>query len=98
MSSRLDLFAEQPFGQIALKRLGPVAPNFRLFRAEWLGKNSSDWKVMKVTGAEFRAVKRGPDAGDLTIRIPGTTRTTYVTKDEMEVLRRRRGAGRRTTS
>lgn len=79
-----DIFAEQSFGKAALKKLDPVAENFRLYEAEWLGDKPSEWDVMKVTGAEFRTAMSGKNKGKLSIRIKGTERTAYVTKAEMQ--------------
>jgi len=78
-----DLFADTSFGKAALKKLGPVPENFRLYSAGWLGAKPEDWDTMKVTGAEFRVAKRGKNAGKLSVMIPGTCRTVYVTKEEM---------------
>lgn len=84
MDMTKDLFAEQGYGRIALKKLAPVSPNFRLFQAGWLGEKPVDWKVMKITGAEFRVAKTGKNAGTLSIMVKGSTRSTYVTRAEMD--------------
>ncbi len=84
MDMEHDVFAEQPYGKLALQKLGAVPENFRLYYAGWLGKKPEDFTVMEVTGAQFRVAKRGPNKGKLSIMVPGTKRTTYVTKDEMK--------------
>ncbi len=78
------VFESSAFGKAALKQLGAVADGFRLFSAEWLGHTVKDAKVMKVTGAEFRPAKTGPKRGKLTVKLAGTTRTAYVTRDEIK--------------
>lgn len=83
MSLDKDIFAEQPFGKAALKKMGTVPENFRLFYAGWMGDNPPKYEVMKVQGALFRAPSRGPNKGKLTIPLKGSTRTAYVTREEI---------------
>jgi len=83
MDMQDDIFARTAFGQAALKKLGSLPAGFRLFSAGWLGDDLRQATVMKVSGAEFRAAKTGPNKGKLSIRLAGTTRTAYVTKPEM---------------
>jgi len=78
-----DIFASCSYGQVALRKLAPVPENFRLISAGWIGKQPEDWKTMKVTGAEFRQPKTGPNKDKLTIMVKGTQRSAYVTKEEM---------------
>ncbi|WP_166742036.1 hypothetical protein [Burkholderia cepacia] len=42
-----DIFADMPFGQIALEKINPASPNFRLFSAGWLetGGGPETWEV-----------------------------------------------------
>lgn len=75
--------AEQCYGKAAMVKLAPTTDNFRLYLAEWLGDEPSEWMVMKVTGAEFRAAKTGPNKGKLTVMVRGTKRSVFVTKEEM---------------
>lgn len=82
MDQRIDVFAEYSFGQIALKKIGSPDPNFRLFLAGWMGK-PNDHKVMKIMGAIFREPSRGPNKGQLSIMVPKTQKTAYVTSEEM---------------
>lgn len=78
-----DIFGKQSFGKAALKKLGPVPENFRLYSAGWLGKKPEDWVEMRVTGCELRHAKKGVNAGKLCIPIPGTKRSVLVTKAEI---------------
>jgi hypothetical protein len=80
-----DIFAETTFGKLALAKIKPTEPNFRLYSAGWLGKHPN-YDVMEVKGAVFRAAARGPRKGKLCIPIPGTERVAYVTKEEIEVI------------
>ena len=80
------VFEKQPFGEIAMQKIGAVDCNFRLFSASWMGANPRESSLMRVTGATFRHAKRGPNKGVLSIKVPNTTKTTYVTKDEIESL------------
>jgi hypothetical protein len=79
----LDLFTDTGFGRAALKKLGPVPSNFRLYRAEWLGKNLQEATEMRVTGREFRASR----SGALNVPVPRTIRTVVVTREEIQVER-----------
>lgn len=87
MDMKNDSMAVTSYGKAALKKLAPVADNFRFYSAEWLGDKPSEWDVMKVTGAEFRSAMTGPNRGKLSIMIEGTKRTTFVTKQEMQVFK-----------
>lgn len=81
-----DIFAEQTYGQVALKKLAPVPDTFRLFSAGWLGEKPKDWNTMKVTGADFRVAKAGPNRGKLSIMVKGSTRSAFVTRSEMQAF------------
>ncbi|MEX3555316.1 MAG: hypothetical protein VB131_01375 [Burkholderia gladioli] len=80
MDMQTDLFAEYPFGKIALEKINPQSPNFRLYSAGWLetGGPPETWEVMEVSGAEFREAKSGPNKGKLAIVVPNTKRTVHV--------------------
>lgn len=80
---QIDPMAAQGYGKAALQKLAPTPENFRLYQAEWLGDKPSEWTVMKVTGAEFRVAKKGPNKGRLTVMTKGSKRTAYVTEAEM---------------
>lgn len=88
MDMRKDVFADQSYGKVALKKLGQVDPDFRLYKAGWLG-NGDERTVMQVTGAVFREVQRGPRKGELGIMIPRTSRSVYVTAAEMREVETR---------
>ena len=77
------LFEKQPFGQLALQKLGDVPENFRLYHAAWVDDNPQASGTMRVTGAEFRVAKSGPEKGVLSVMVPNTKRTVYVTAAEM---------------
>ncbi|MBN3761103.1 hypothetical protein [Burkholderia sp. Ac-20365] len=85
MDMQRDIFAEMPFGQIALAKLQPSNPNFRLYSAGWLetGGPPETWDEMAVTGAEFREAKSGPNKGKLSVMVPNTKRTVHVHRSEM---------------
>lgn len=93
MDMNRDIFAEQSYGKAALQKMGPVPENFRLTRSEWLGDKPVDWHIMKVTGAEFRVAKKGPNAGKLSIPLKGTSRTAYVTREEILKMDQADGSG-----
>ena len=85
MDMEKDPFADLAFGKAALKKLGPVSENFRLYSAGWLG-TYPDFHSMRVTGAEFRKAKRGRNVGKLCILKTGTSRSTIVTKTEINAF------------
>ena len=91
MDMEIDIFADLSFGKIALSKMTPVPPNFRLYYARWLDEKPEDRKIMQVKGAEYRAAKSGQNKGKLSIRVPGTTRSVYVTADEMRALDSKQG-------
>lgn len=78
MDMERDLFAEQPFGAAALKKMGSLPENFRLYRAAWLENRS----VMEVVGAEFRRAKSGKNKGKLCIYVKGTNRRVVLSREE----------------
>lgn len=80
-----DVFAQESYGKVALQKIKPTDPNFRLYRAGWLGDIKTT-DTMEVTGAVFRAALRGPRKGKLCIEVPGTQRTAYVTVAEMRAV------------
>ena len=79
-----DIFAETPYGKAALKKMGPVPENFRLFEAGWMEERPEDWETMMVRGAQFRKAKSGPRKGKLAMRVKGTERTVYVTREQIQ--------------
>jgi len=78
-----DIFAQMEFGKLALIKIKPTDPNFRLYKAGWLGKNN-ERDVMEVTGAVFRTALKGRRKGELCIIVPGTERTAYITAAEID--------------
>lgn len=82
MDQRVDIFSEYSYGKIALQKIASPEPNFRLFLAGWMG-GANERNVMKVTGAVFREPTRGPNKGQLSIMVPKTQKTAYVTSEEM---------------
>ena len=79
---RTDILAEQTFGKIALRKMAPTDPNFRLFKAGWLG-DGKKYEVMSVTGAVFRESLSGKNKGKLTKMIAHTSRNVHVTAQEI---------------
>lgn len=47
------------------------------------GRQAKGLDGMKVTGAEFREAKTGPNKGMRSVLVKGTKRTAFVTVDEM---------------
>lgn len=83
MDMKNDLFADQTFGKIALQKVAPTDTNFRLYKAGWIG-DPRRREIMEVTGAVFREALRGPNKGQLSIMVPHTSRSVYVTAREMD--------------
>jgi hypothetical protein len=81
-----DILAKQTYGAVALQKMAPIPPNFRLYEAGWLetGAHPSTWDVMEVKGAVFREATKGPRKGKLCIQVPNTKITAYVTRAEMK--------------
>lgn len=78
-----DYFAEYPAGKIALSKLKntfTLSDDFRLYLASW----NKDYSVMTLTGCDFRVAKSGKHKGVLSIKIPNTNKTVYVTKEEIQ--------------
>jgi hypothetical protein len=78
-----DFMGRTGYGIAALRKMGSVPANFRIFAAGWIGKKPEDFKEMRVTGAEFRAATRGKYAGRLCVRVPHTKRHVIVTREEI---------------
>lgn len=72
----------------ALAKLAPVAPNFLVYLYSWEGDTTDRRNcVMKITGAVFREVQRGPRKGQIGIIVKGTERSTYLTPDEVDAAK-----------
>ena len=61
------------FGKVARQKFGAVPDGFHVYSAELLGDKPEDWQSMRVRGAQFKGRRR----------VPGTTMTTIVTREEM---------------
>lgn len=85
MDMKNDIFGEQTFGKLAIRKIAPAELNFRLYKAGWIGK-ANERQVMEVSGAVFREAQRGPRKGQLSIMVPHTSRTVHVTADEMDAF------------
>jgi len=82
MDMQIDVFAQHTFGKIALQKLSPVPDDFRLFCAGWVGDHKKN-DTMEITGAVFRVAKSGKNKGKLSIMLPDTKKTVYVTSKEI---------------
>ncbi len=76
-----DVFAKTVYGKIALRKIGPVDENFRLYAVKWL---HGERKAMEVIGANFRKALNGKNKGRLSILVKGTEKRVIVTSDEMD--------------
>ena len=72
-----DVMNDSGFGRAAMVKFGSVPDGFRVICAEWIGERPSEWKTMRVTGAQFVGSKR----------IPRTTMSTIVTREEIDANR-----------
>lgn len=70
-----DLMDATSYGRAALRKFGAVPEGFHVFFAEWLGEKPEQWNAMRIKGAQFKGKRR----------VPGSTMTTIVTREEMEV-------------
>lgn len=77
------LLENTAFGRAALKKLGNVPEDFRIYFASLQGKHPN-YHGMQVKGAEFRRAKRGPNKGQLRAKLPQTERTAYVSTAEID--------------
>lgn len=68
------------FGIAALKKMGDIPENFRIYFAGWKGEYPN-YHGMEVTGAEFKRMKRKTTHG---VKIKGTERTVYISKAEIQ--------------
>jgi hypothetical protein len=78
------IYESHAYGRAALRKLGKISENFRLFDCGWVGGGQPDqWIGMKCIGAEFRIALKGRNKGKLSIIVPGTERTVYVSREEI---------------
>lgn len=82
----VKLFERYAYGKAALKKMGDVPENFRLYNAALQG-NYPNYHGMQVEGAEFRSPKTGKYKGQLSILVKGTRRTAYVSNAEINAER-----------
>lgn len=80
MDMEHDIFAEQPYGAEAIKKMGPVPENFRLYLAGWIDKG----RFMEVVGAEFQRAKSGKNKGKLSVLVKGTNRRVVLSAEEVK--------------
>jgi hypothetical protein len=85
------IFESTAYGRAALAKFydGKEPPeNFRIFEAGLAQENPtlSDG-TMRVSGAEFKTDKRGPNTGKLAVMIKGTERMVYVTRGEILAMK-----------
>ncbi len=64
-----DVFAKTAYGKIALRKIGPVDENFRLYAVKWL---HGERKAMEVIGANFRKALNGKNK-QVGLCLPGTS-------------------------
>jgi hypothetical protein len=85
MGMEQKLFEDTDYGKVAIEKIKPTDPNFRLYYAGWLGKNG-EADVMEIRGAVFRQAKSGPNKGRLCMIVRGSEKTVYVTVAEMDAM------------
>lgn len=73
------------YGQLGLKKLNDIHPDFHWFCAERLGEGKG--AALKLDGCQFRAATRGPRKGQMVIPVKGTKRTVIVTYDEIDAYK-----------
>lgn len=78
-----ELMQSYPPSLAAAKKIGTVPDGFTFYDFGWLGDKPEDFTVMKVRGAVFRVATRGPNKGRRSVKVPGTDRTVYVTREEI---------------
>jgi len=86
---QVDIFAEMPWGQEALKRMREeqeLPERFRLFEAGWMEDHPDKFENFVIKGAEFRNAKTGPNAGKLCIKVEGSERICVLRKSEIRKL------------
>lgn len=86
MSMEERIFESTDYGKVAIDKIKPTDPNFRLFYAGWLEDGKAD--VMKIKGAVFRAAKSGPNKGRMCMIVKGTEQVAYVSVSEMDAKRK----------
>ena len=77
-----SIFEGTSYGKAAMEKFGPVAENFRIYYVGWVEERPEEWETIRITGAEFRKAETGPDQGKLSIKLKGTDKTVYVTREQ----------------
>lgn len=77
-------FENTDIGKVALNKFGVVKENFRIYEVGHMIEHGAVSQLIKVTGAEFRKAKSGPNKGKLCIEIPKTKITTYILPEEIK--------------
>lgn len=75
----VDVFAAQAYGKAALRKLGDVDTDFRLYEAGF----ADEYGTMKVTGAIFRIAFSGQNKGKFCVKVDGSDRTVYVSREDI---------------
>jgi len=83
----LAVFHDTSYGKLALSRFKDIPENFFVYCCGWLGDMRTDACVMEVTGAEFRVAQRGQHKGKYSILVPGSQRTIYLTRAEVDAAK-----------
>lgn len=73
-------FEKFPLGMAAIKKLGEVPENFRLYYGGWYRDG------LRFIGAEFAVAKHGPEAGSLSVMVPNTKRSVTLSAREVEAV------------
>lgn len=73
-----DVFKEYGYGKAALKKIGIVTKDFRLY---YFSMQQGGGMLCK--GAEFRKAKSGKLKGVLSIMIKGTIKSVYINQKEI---------------
>jgi hypothetical protein len=71
-----NLFEHEPYGRLALKKMGAVPDNFRLYQVGWINEGVPR-PALQVVGAEFESRGGGH------YLIPGSKRVAYITPLEL---------------
>lgn len=82
------VFEQHAYGIAAIKKMGNVSDNFRLYQCGWVGGPTPEqWHGMECIGAEYRVAQSGVNKGKLSIMIPGTKVSVYVSREEINAER-----------
>ena len=86
MDMTRGIFEQEDYGKLALEKIRPQSPNFRLYCVGWIenGGPPETWEILEVTGAEFREAKTGRNKGKLTVLVKGTKRIAHIHRNELK--------------